>query len=463
MTGPVFPRGFLLGAATAAYQVEGAVAEDGRGPSIWDTFAARPGTTRRGDTGEIACDQYHRFGEDLDIARWMRLNAYRFSVSWSRVCPAGDGRVNPRGLAYYRALAQACRERGIAPVVTLYHWDLPLALQDAGGWQRRETAERFAEYARVVCEELSDLVELWVTVNEPAVAALAGHAEGTHAPGIADGQAALRAGHHLLLAHGLAMERMRAAGCRTPVGIALSHWPAVPATASAADAAAARRSDGHSNRMYFDPVLAGRYPDDMLGWYGRERFGHVLDGDLDIIGKPPGFLGVNYYSVNRVAARAAADPTPEPWPGLRVIAARDPHAVRDTMGWAAEPDGLRDLLLRLGRDYPGCPPLHVTENGTSWDDYVSPEGAVNDVERIAYLDGHLRAVHRAITEGADVRGYFHWSLLDNFEWAHGYGRRFGLVHVDFGTQRRLPKASAHWLRERVAEDGRLALGDPERL
>ncbi len=439
------PHDFVIGAATAAYQVEGAVDIDGRAPSIWDTFSHTPGKTYRGDDGDIACDHYRRFEADLDLAADVGLTAYRFSLSWSRIMPAGTGAVNQTGIDHYRRVAQACRERGIRPFATLYHWDLPQTLQDAGGWPNRDTAYAFAEYAQASVEGLGDVVTDWITVNEPGVASLLGYASGEHAPGVRDPRAAVRAGHHLLLAHGLAVRAMRAADPAHSIGISLNHWPSIPASQSEADLRAARLVDGYGNRMFFDPVLAGRYPHDMIGHYGAEMFDMVLPGDLEIISEPMDFLGINYYSTNLVA-HASVDPE-ETWPrlGARVLPRTD--LPTDDMGWASDPSGFADLLISLPAKYPHCPPIIVSENGAAFDDYVAPEGQVRDLERIAYLDGHLRAVHAARDAGAQITGYFVWTLLDNFEWSWGYSKRFGLIHVDFATQTRTLKESAHWLRD----------------
>ncbi len=443
-----FPSEFIVGAATAAYQVEGAVGEDGRTPSVWDTFAHTPGRIYRGDTGDIACDHFHRFESDLDSAAELGLRAFRFSLSWTRILPDGVGRVEPRGIDHYRRVAAACRERGIRPFVALYHWDLPQVLQDAGGWAERETAHAFAAFARVAAEGLGDLVEDWITMIEPGVASLLGYGSGEHAPGIHDGRSALRAGHHLLLAHGLAVPALRQAAPGSRVGLALNHWPVIPATDSAEDQRAARMLDGYSNRMFFDPVLAGTYPQDMLEHYGADIIDAVQPGDLDVIAAPLDFLGINYYSTS-VAASAEVDPG-ERWPRLGARAVERSDGFVDAMGWMCNPKGLADLLRILPAVYPKCPPLMVTENGTALNDYRDPTGQVHDTERIAYLDAHLRAVHAARADGVNVIGYMVWSLLDNFEWALGYSKRFGLIHVDYATQTRTLKESAHWLRDALA-------------
>ena len=440
-----FPDGFLWGAATAAYQVEGAAREDGRGPSIWDTFSHTPGRTFHGDTGDVACDHYHRLDEDLDLMAWLGLGAYRFSIAWPRVMPAGAGQVNQAGLDFYRRLVDGLLARGIRPVATLYHWDLPQALQDRGGWASRDTAGRFADYAAAVAGALGDRVALWITLNEPWCSSFIGHLEGRHAPGLRDEATAVTAAHHLLLAHGKAVAALRAAGVAGQVGITLNLADVHPASDREADRAAAALVDGNENRWFLDPLLRGTYPEDMLAYHGAVTdFSFVRDGDLAGIAAPLDFLGVNYYQQHRVRAGAGglvrgAEKLPPPPP-------------RTAMGWGINPDGLTATLLRLREEY-AAPPLYVTENGAAFHDYVDPEGGVDDEERVAYLEAHFRAAHDAIAQGADLRGYFVWSLLDNFEWSFGYSRRFGLVYVDYRTQARVPKQSAHWYREVIARNG----------
>lgn len=431
-----FPPDFIWGAATAAYQIEGATAEDGRGPSIWDTFARTPGRVLHGDTGDIACDHYHRLEGDLDLLRELGLGGYRFSIAWPRVMP--DGRTpNPGGLDFYERLVDGLLERGIAPTATLYHWDLPQALQDAGGWPARATAERFADYAAYVTARLADRVAQWVTINEPWCSAFVGHLEGRHAPGIQDLGAALAAAHHLMLGHGLAVRAMRAQA-PVVVGGTVNLSAIHAATDEPADVAAANRVDGFENRWFLEPLRCGRYPADMLAWYGQQAdLSPLRDDDLAIIATPTEFLGVNYYERNVVEA----DPT-EPIHGARKRPIDGPVTAG---GVAIRPDGFREVLLRVHREY-GAPPIYVTENGAGFGDYVDPEGGVDDVERVEYLRGHLGAVAEAIDAGADIRGYYAWSFMDNFEWALGYSLRFGLVYVDFATQARIPKASARFYR-----------------
>jgi beta-glucosidase len=453
-----FPPGFLWGASTSAYQIEGAVDEDGRGRSIWDTFSHTPGKVHGGDTGDIACDSYHRSEEDLGLLSELGVGAYRFSIAWPRVQPTGRGGVNRRGLDYYRSLIEGLLGRGIAPVVTIYHWELPQALEDEGGWARRETAERFAEYAQLLAQEFGDQVAMWITLNEPKQAAHQGYRVGTHAPGKTDAALAAAATHHLLLGHGLALQAMRSALREaTPVGIALDIHPIRPAGEDAIEAAA--EVDAEVNRIFLEPVLHGSYPaaaraellppPDLIG-----------TDDMRAICAPIDFLGLNYYSPHYVRIgdwddlREGESPLAD-HPG--VVNYVPPELPRTVMGWLIEPGGLYDTLRALDLEAPGLP-VYITENGCGCDDYVTPEGDVNDLERVDYLRGHLDAAWRAIQDGVKLSGYFHWSLMDNFEWARGYSRRFGLYFVDFETQRRLPKRSAGVYAE-VARTNSLPLGD----
>jgi beta-glucosidase len=453
-----FPPGFLWGASTSAYQIEGAVDEDGRGRSIWDTFSHTPGKVRRGDTGDIACDSYHRSEEDLRLLSELGLGAYRFSIAWPRVQPTGRGKVNRRGLDYYRSLIERQRERGIAPVATVYHWELPQALEDRGGWASRETAQRFAEYAQLLARELGDQVAMWITLNEPVQAAHQGYRVGTHAPGKADDALAAAATHHLLLGHGLALQAMRSVlPGGTPVGIALDIHPIRPAGDDAIEAAAA--VDAEVNRIFLEPVLHGSYPA-----AARAELLPPADlmqtDDLRVISAPIDFLGLNYYTPHYVRLgdwddlRQGESPLAD-HPG--VVNYVPPELPRTVMGWIVEPDGLYDTLRALDLEAPGLA-LYITENGCGCDDYVTPEGEVNDLERVDYLCGHLDAAWRAIQDGVNLSGYFHWSLLDNFEWARGYSRRFGLYFVDFATQRRLPKRSAA-VYAKVARTNSLPIGE----
>ncbi len=454
-TETLFPDGFLWGASTSAYQIEGAVREDGRSPSIWDTLCRVPGAIRGGDTGDVADDHYHRYREDVALMASLGLTAYRFSVAWPRVLPAGRGVVNEAGLDFYRRLVDELLAAGIEPHLTLYHWDLPQVLQDAGGWPSRDTARWFAEYASVVFDALHDRVRFWTTLNEPWCSSLLGYADGIHAPGIRDPRQATRAIHHLLLGHGLALQAMRAIDPSPAVGIVLNLQPIRVGEPDPSPLLldAVRRVDGLRNRVWTEPLLRARYPEDVAT--DLEAFGGlpVRDDDLVLIGQPLDFLGVNYYADDFLVS--APQGTIPHSPGVQDVGGRDPGPGATDMGWPVTPDGLRDLLVTLAASYPELPPIHVTENGVAYDDPIV-DGAVHDDRRIAYIDAHLRALHAAIAAGVDVRGYFHWSLLDNFEWSHGFRMRFGLVHVDYDTQVRTPRDSALWYRDVIARNG---LGD----
>ncbi|MFD7891104.1 GH1 family beta-glucosidase [Streptomyces albidoflavus] len=427
------PASFTWGVATAAYQIEGAVAEDGRAPSIWDTFSHTPGKVAGGDTGDVACDHYHRWPEDLALMKRLGVDSYRLSIAWPRVHPQGDGPVNEAGLAFYDRLVDALLEAGITPNVTLYHWDLPQALQDRGGWPARETAEHFAAYASTVAERLGDRVSRWATLNEPLCSAWIGHLEGTMAPGLRDIDAAVKASYHLLLGHGLAAQAVRAASPHAKIGIVNNLSTVYAATDSEADQAAARRMDGHTNRWWLDPVHGRGFPADMREVYGVDL--PERPGDLDTIAQRLDWIGLNYY----FPAVVADDPD-APHPHIRTV--RREGVPRTGMDWEIEAGGLEELLLRLTREY-GAQSIHVTENGSAFPDTVAPDGSVHDPERTAYLQDHLAACARAARAGAPVDGYYAWSLLDNFEWAYGYDKRFGLVHVDYPTQRRTMKTSGH--------------------
>jgi len=436
-----FPEGFVWGTATASYQIEGAVCEDGRGESIWDRFCHTPGHIAGGDTGDVADDHYHRWQEDLRIMKELGLGAYRFSIAWPRVIPDGTGAVNPAGLDFYERLVDGLLAAGIEPYVTLYHWDLPQALQEKGGWPNRDSASWFADYAAVVSARLGDRVHHWITHNEPFVAAFEGYGNGEHAPGICDPKAALQAAHHLLLSHGLAVPVLRQNGDEgTQVGITLNLTWVDPASERPADVEAARRYDGALNRFFLDPLFKGAYPADLLA-YARDMAPHVEPGDLLQISTPIDFLGVNYYS----RAIIADDPKGGPLAARQVVPA---YAELTEMGWEVYPEGLYKLLRRVHDDYrPHA--LYITENGCALADRVV-DGRVHDERRIAYLREHLLQARRAIDEGVPLRGYFVWSLLDNFEWAFGYSKRFGLVYVDYATQARILKDSARWYQQVAA-------------
>jgi len=439
-----FPDGFLLGAATAAYQIEGARDEDGKGPSIWDGFAHTPGRIRDGDTGDVACDHYHRMSEDVALMRELGLAAYRFSVSWPRILPEGRGRVNQAGLDFYSRLVDSLLEAGIAPALTLYHWDLPQALQDRGGWGSREAVDAFVEYADIVSHTLGDRVAMWITHNEPWVVAFEGYATGEHAPGLGDQKLAVQVAHNLLVSHGLAVPVLRANGARK-VGITVNAWPIAPASEEPDDGAAAERTYARDVRWFLDPLYGHGYPTDVLQIY--ERLGwapEVRGGDMDVIASPTDFLGLNYYSRSVVRF----DPDDEPW---HVADVREEGEYTE-MDWLVYPDGLFDLLTRVNTDHTPVE-LYVTENGAAFRDEVSPDGRVHDECRASYLREHFRAAARAIEAGVPLRGYFVWSLLDNFEWAEGYSKRFGIVRVDYDTQRRTIKDSGHFLREVIATNG----------
>ncbi|WNO71031.1 GH1 family beta-glucosidase [Streptomyces sp. AM8-1-1] len=427
------PPDFTWGVATAAYQIEGAVAEDGRSPSIWDTFSHTPGAVDNGDTGDVACDHYHRWPEDISLMRQLGVGAYRFSIAWPRIVPGGDGPVNPAGLAFYDRLVDGLLEAGITPFATLYHWDLPQAMQDRGGWPARETAEHFAAYASAVAERLGDRVKDWATLNEPLCSSWIGHLEGKMAPGLTDLTAAVRASYHLHLGHGLAVQAIRAASSDARVGIVNNLSPIEPASDRPEDRAAAVRADGHTNRWWLDPIHGRGYPQDMLDLYGVEL--PEKSGDLETIASPLDWLGLNYYFRQIVTADLSG-----PVPYAKQI--YTPGARHTAMDWEVHADGLEQLLVRLSEEY-GAQRVFVTENGSAYPDVVRADGTVDDPERVRYLEEHLAACGRAARRGASVAGYFAWSLLDNFEWAYGYDKRFGLVHVDYTTQKRTIKGSGY--------------------
>ncbi|CUR55588.1 putative beta-glucosidase [metagenome] len=439
VTGPRptdFPTDFLFGAATASYQIEGAVAEDGRTPSIWDTFSEVPGRVRGGDTGLVACDHYHRYREDVALMRELGIGAYRLSLAWPRLLPNGGEVPNPAGIAFYDRLVDELLDAGITPWVTLYHWDLPQPLEDAGGWPGRDLTDRFAAYAGTAAAALGDRVHDWITLNEPWCSAFLGYGSGIHAPGRVDPAAAVRSSHHLLLAHGKAVQAIRAEAPDARVGITLNLYPVTPADDQPASLDLARRLDGLHNRWFLDPIFHGSYPEDVL-----VDLAPVLDpdlvqpGDLEVISAPLDFLGVNYYTRHNVRS--------SPYPGTNLAEFSGRHLTRAANGWEVDPDGLTEVLTRVTRDYTPLP-LYITENGSAWDDDVAPDGSVEDPERTAFLASHLQACLTARDQGANLAGYFAWSLLDNFEWAEGFATRFGLVYVDYETQARTVKASGRW-------------------
>jgi beta-glucosidase len=446
-----FPKGFLWGASTSAYQIEGGVDEGARGASIWDRFAHTPGRVANDENADITTDHLHRWREDVDLMAELGLGAYRFSIAWPRIQPAGRGDPSPVGFGFYDELIDALLERGIQPCVTLYHWDLPQALDDAGGWLARDTAARFAEYASICFRRFGDRVSTWFTINEPWVASTLGYRLGLHAPGHRDLRESIVAGHHLLLAHGDAVRAFRAEGGAARdrrIGIVLSQFPTYPATETEDDIAAARLSDGYTNRWYLDPVLKGSYPEDMAALFSRlvGPLDEIRPDDASRIGAPSDLLGVNYYT-RRVVATEPGDGE-LPW---RVMPA-DPGMPRTDTGWEIVPDALTDHLVRLRADY-GDVPILITENGAVFLDQPDPDGRTVDRGRIAFLRDHLVAVHRAIEAGVRVEGYFHWSLLDNFEWAEGYRSRFGLIHVDYPSGRRLIKESGRAYAATIAANG----------
>ncbi|WP_447008388.1 GH1 family beta-glucosidase [Saccharothrix isguenensis] len=453
-----FPEGFVWGAATAAFQIEGATTADGRTASIWDTFCQVPGAVVGGDTGDPAADHYYRVDEDVQLMSDLGLQAYRFSTAWPRVRPDA-GPVNQAGLDFYSRLVDALLEKNITPWLTLYHWDLPQTLEDAGGWANRDTAYRFAEYAESVVGALGDRVSNWTTLNEPWCSSLLSYAAGVHAPGRQEPEAAVAAVHHLLLAHGLATEAIRSQLPAAKIGITLNMYPIIPANPDdPADLDAARRLDGLQNRIFLDPLFKGEYPADIvedLEPYGFSK--HIRENDLEIISTPLDQLGVNYYAEHFVSGTPEPEsetsaspvqtngrrPTGSPWVGAEHVSFPSRGLPRTDMDWEVQPDGLFKVLTRVHQDYPSIP-LYVTENGAAYRDSINDDGSINDPERLGYIESHLRAAHAAIEAGVDLRGYFAWSLMDNFEWAEGYAKRFGIVHVDYETQVRTPKMSAMW-------------------
>jgi beta-glucosidase len=443
-----FPADFLWGVATSSYQIEGAWQEDGKSESIWDRFAHTPGTIEDGSNGDIACDHYHRWPEDIALMRSLGIQAYRFSIAWPRILPGGTGQVNQAGLDFYSRLVDGLLEAGITPWVTLYHWDLPQILQDAGGWPVRSTAEAFVEYADVVSRRLGDRVKHWITHNEPFVVAMMGYWWGQHAPGLTDIALAFRTTHHLLLSHGWAVPVIRGNSPDAQVGITLNLSDYVPASPSAADVRAATQGDGLGNRLYLDPLYGRHYPADLMAEFesrtGESMNDWVEAGDLEAIVVKTDFLGVNFY--NRWVVRDDEAPNNLP-PTLTTV-----DSEFTDMGWEVYAPSLRRLLARLHFDYQ-VPAIYITENGAAYGDGPDADGRVVDERRIRYMHEHLAACHEAIALGAPLRGYFAWSLMDNFEWAYGNTKRFGIVWIDYETQKRIPKESAYWYQDVIGRNG----------
>lgn len=446
-----FPPDFLWGVSTAAYQIEGAWNEGGRGPSIWDTFSHTPGKTYNGDNGDVAVDHYHRYVEDVDLMADLGVTAYRFSISWSRLIPDGTGEVNPEGVEFYRNLCGALVDQGITPAATLYHWDLPQALQDRGGWLSSDSIEWFARYARIAKETLGDLVQIWSTINEPWCTAFLGHSAGEHAPGVTDPRSSFIVAHNLMMAHHAAMRTMRE---MTPtgdgrLGIVLNLIPAWPADETPASARAAEGVDAVQNRLFLGAALEGEYSDEVLEYHQKWNVADVVDlARLKGSVEPLDYLGINYYNVNHIRHNPGAQPM-SAWPGPSDAGLSRPPGELTEMGWGVEPEGLSWILQRVGRMAPDLP-LMITENGAAYPDDVKADGTIDDPKRIGYMRRHIAAIREAMNNGVNVTGYFVWSLLDNFEWARGYSKHFGIVHVDRSTMERTVKASGRWYRDFLA-------------
>lgn len=442
-----FPSDFIWGVATAAYQVEGAANEGGRGPSIWDTFSHTPGLTLHGDNGDIATDHYHRWDSDLDLMSELGIGAYRLSLSWSRLQPDGYGPLNQAGVDFYRSLLIGLQKRGIQALVTLYHWDLPQPLEDLGGWPNRQTAYSFADYVALVLNEFSGLAKDWITINEAWCVSFLGYGTGAHAPGRKNMREAVAAAHHLNLAHGLALARFREIAPELRVGITNIITDITPASESEADAKAVERLDAFSNRIFLDPVFLGDYSPIVRDVFSQFGFNELIhEGDLAIIGMPNDFTGVNHYQ--RVVASA------EDGAGFLNLRERSAEPAITSLRWSVIPESLYNVLVRVSRDFTQLP-IYVTENGACFDDYLDPNGEVIDSERVSYFSQYLTAAGRAIRDGVRLKAYFAWSFLDNFEWAEGYRKRFGIVYVDFRTQDRIPKSSAYWYQQLIADHGGL--------
>ncbi len=444
MTSCEFPTEFLCGAATASYQIEGAPDSDGKGESIWDRFSHTRGKVKNGDTGDVACDHYNRFAEDIELMAELGLGSYRFSIAWPRIQPEGRGSPNGRGIAFYDRLVDGLLEAGIKPFPTLYHWDLPQTLQDAGGWPARELVDRFSEYAGIMADTLGDRVERWAIFNEPFIFTLLGYLTGEHAPGLKDWNAFLRASHNVNLAQGQTFRVLKQAMPQARIGSAFSMSPVEPASDCEADREAAERHHRFLNLWFLDPALHGRYPDALLTGLPRDVM-DLREGDLEICRAPLDFIGINLYS-RSIVQHSAQNPM------LGSIPVSRHEGPTTDMGWEVWPDALHDMIMRIDRDY-DRPAIEITENGCAYDDGPDATGRIRDDRRIAFLEGYLEAVARAIEQGADVRSYHAWSLLDNFEWAHGYEKRFGLIHVDFETGRRRIKDSARWYADVIRARG----------
>lgn len=431
-----FPQDFLWGAATAAYQIEGAWNEDGRGESIWDRFSHTPGKITNGDTGDIACDHYHRWEEDIALMRRLGLKAYRFSTSWSRVLPGGRGLINPKGLDFYDRLVDRLCAANIEPLLTLYHWDLPQTLQDEGGWENRSTAHAFADYATLMVKRLGDRVKYWTTFNEPSVITYIGYITGEHAPGFQDWRVAYQVAHHLMVAHGLGTQAIRAANADVNVGIVLNLWPAEPASDSAEDVAAANKYWEKQETLFLDPIFKGHYPSavhDMVG----PNMPKIQDGDMALIAQQLDFVGINYYSRHVISSKGE----------LKVIKGSE----YTEMGWEVCAPALRRMLVKINSEY-NLPPIFITENGASFKEEVSADGKIHDQRRLEYLKNHFVQTRLAMLDGVDVRGYMVWSLMDNFEWGLGFSKRFGLIYVDYTTQQRILKDSGEWYAEVIRKN-----------
>jgi beta-glucosidase len=440
-----FPENFLWGAATAAYQIEGGWNEDGKGESIWDRFSHLPGKIETGEKGDMACDHYHRYEEDINLLKKLGIKSYRLSISWPRIFPNGKGEPNPKGVEFYKKVLSMLVENGITPAVTLYHWDLPQKLQDIGGWANREVADYFEQYARYMFKELGEIVPIWITLNEPWVASFVGNRWGGHAPGLTDLSTTLLVAHHMLLGHGKAVKAYREMGLKGEIGITLNMGPMYPASKTEEDKAAVLRHDGVVNRWFADPVLKGCYPEDIMDIYSKKVvLPEILPGDMEIIGTRIDFLGVNNYSRDVIKHEAGA------WPTELTGVPSDND--KTEMGWEIYPEGLYDLLMRLHKDYNGIK-MMITENGASFKDIVNHEGKVEDDLRLDYIYQYLAQAHRAIQDGVNLAGYYVWSFMDNFEWAFGFSKRFGIVHVDFKTLKRTIKKSGYWYSDVIKNNG----------